>query len=281
MITDYTTTKRTGTAIRLILAEDDAINQQVTKKILTRFGYQVDVANNGSEAVTLLEKNDYALVLMDCMMPVLDGYDTTSIIRNQASNVRNHAIPVIALTGNAYKEYRDGCLAAGMNDFLAKPIDIADLLTMLEKWLPADASPEYAQPIVQKAVMNEYGTPSPCHDVFDRPDFVKRNLDNFVLSRSIAMVFVDSRPEYFLSICAALESQDIDGLIKASHKLKGAAANLALPLLSETVRLIESSAISGDLGKAGQLLPELEEQFNLAESAIRRWLLSPQERDSQ
>jgi PAS domain S-box-containing protein len=124
----------TGTEIRILLVEDDPANQFATTKLLSLYGYRVDVASNGCEALTLLENNDYALVLMDCMMPVLDGYEAMAAIRNQTSNVRNHAIPVIALTANAMREDRDKCLAVGMDDYLAKPIEVAMLLAKLEKW---------------------------------------------------------------------------------------------------------------------------------------------------
>ncbi len=129
----------TDNKTRLLLAEDDATNQMVTQSILVKFGYQVDVANNGDEALWMLENNDYDLVLMDCMMPVMNGYDATAVIRDPVSSVRNHAIPVIALTANALREDRESCLAAGMNDYLCKPLDVADMLAMLEKWLPFDS----------------------------------------------------------------------------------------------------------------------------------------------
>ena len=127
---------------RILVAEDDFTNQLMTKAILEKFGYQVDVANNGDEALKLLAKNDYVLVLMDCMMPTLNGYETTAAIRNPTSTVRNHAIPVIALTANAFKEDRDTCLAAGMDDYLAKPIDVTKVLGVLKKWVPIASVPE-------------------------------------------------------------------------------------------------------------------------------------------
>ncbi|PKN13710.1 MAG: hypothetical protein CVU69_00615 [Deltaproteobacteria bacterium HGW-Deltaproteobacteria-4] len=120
---------------RILIAEDDLTNQLMIKTILGKFGYQVDVANNGAEALNLLEKADYALVLMDCMMPVLNGFETTAVIRDPTSAVRNHAIPVVALTAKAFKEDRASCLAAGMDDYLAKPIDIKKVLAVLEKWV--------------------------------------------------------------------------------------------------------------------------------------------------
>jgi len=85
------------------------------------------------------KKNDYALVLMDCMMPEMNGYEVTAVIRDPASAVRRHDIPVIALTGNAMKQDRDRCIAAGMNDHLPKPLLFPDLLAMLEKYLKGDA----------------------------------------------------------------------------------------------------------------------------------------------
>ena len=127
---------RVGTHnIRLLLAEDEPTNQLVIQSILVKSGYQVDVVSNGSEAINLLENNEYALVLMDCMMPVMNGYDATAIIRNHDSAVRNHSIPVIALTANAMSEDRERCLAAGMDDYLSKPLEMEELLAVLEKWV--------------------------------------------------------------------------------------------------------------------------------------------------
>jgi len=124
-------------SIRLLLAEDDPVSQRVVKSLLAKSGCQVDVANNGGEAVKLLEENDYALVLMDCMMPVMNGYEATAVIRDKSSKVRNHSIPVIALTAYVMQQDRDRCLAAGMDGFLAKPVKIAELLAMVDKWLRA------------------------------------------------------------------------------------------------------------------------------------------------
>ncbi len=121
--------------IRILLTEDDPIAQKVVSRLLKNCGYLVDVASNGREALTALEKTDYALVLMDCMMPEMNGYNVTAVIRDPTSAVRCHDIPVIALTGNAMMHDRDHCIAAGMDDHLSKPLLLPDLLAMLEKWL--------------------------------------------------------------------------------------------------------------------------------------------------
>lgn len=122
---------------RLLLVEDDLQNQKTLQATIRMFrsGYRVDVAGNGREALQRLEKDDYDLVLMDCMLPVVNGYEATRIIRDQASAVRNHAIPIIALTANSMREDRDACLKAGMDDYISKPLNITQLLSMLDKWL--------------------------------------------------------------------------------------------------------------------------------------------------
>jgi CheY-like chemotaxis protein len=121
--------------LRLLLAEDDPTAQSIVPKLLRNYGYLVDVAGDGREALLALENNDYALVLMDCMMPEISGYEATAVIRNPSSAVRRHDIPIIALTGNAMKGDHDRCIAAGMNDHLPKPLILNDLLLKLDYWL--------------------------------------------------------------------------------------------------------------------------------------------------
>ena len=124
-----------GNPIRILLTEDDPNAQRIVPRILKNYGYLVDVAGDGRQALLALENNDYALVLMDCMMPEMSGYEVTAVIRDPASAVLRHDIPIIALTGNAMKQDRAECIAAGMNDHLPKPLILADILAMLDKWL--------------------------------------------------------------------------------------------------------------------------------------------------
>jgi PAS domain S-box-containing protein len=251
---------------RILLAEDDPINQHMTKLFLTKSGYQVDVANDGRAALKLLEENDYAVVLMDCMMPVLSGYEATAIIRNPASAVRNHAVPVIALTANAMREDRDSCLAAGMDDYLAKPIEVAKVLGMLEKWIPLDIMPR---------AENGRGA-GPCAStivIFDKGEFVSRSMGDLQLSRYIATIFMENAPEYIEEIRIALADQDAGALRQSAHKLKGAAATMALPQLTETAYLLEEIAESDEMARATGLLPELVKRFEQALEALKELLV--------
>ena len=120
---------------RILLAEDDPNTQKILPKLLKHYGYQVDVSCNGKEALLALQNNDYDLVLMDCMMPEMSGYEVTTIVRDQTSSVLRHDIPIIALTGNAMKHDIELCTASGMNDHLSKPLILGDLLTKLDNWL--------------------------------------------------------------------------------------------------------------------------------------------------
>ena len=129
-------------ATRLLLVEDNFVNQRVAVYMLTKLGHAVDVARHGREAIDMLSKSDYALVLMDCQMPEMDGFEATRIIRDRASRVRDHDIPVIAMTANAFPDDRARALASGMNDFLAKPVDRAILSGALQKWLKPAAPAE-------------------------------------------------------------------------------------------------------------------------------------------
>ena len=256
---------------RLLLAEDDLTNQFMTRTILEKFGFIVDVANNGLEVLALLEKSDYALLLMDCMMPVMNGYETASVIRDQASVVRNHAIPIIALTANVLKDDRNRCFAAGMDDYLSKPLEVADLLAMIGKWV----SPDPARLLKACAEMASADTPLAREEIFKMSEFVKSNLGDLGVAHDVATLFIKTSPEYIDSIHLALAAKDAEPLRKSSHKLKGAAANLALLQLSESAGIIESAAAAGDLGKAEVLLPNLEQRLGEAVAELRKFLKAP------
>jgi signal transduction histidine kinase/ActR/RegA family two-component response regulator len=122
-------------AARVLLVEDNFVNQRVAVYMLVKLGHRVDVAKHGREAIDMLGKSGYDLVLMDCQMPEMDGFEATRIIRDRSSPVLDHEIPVIAMTANAFPEDRARALACGMNDFLAKPVDRPVLAGMLDKWL--------------------------------------------------------------------------------------------------------------------------------------------------
>jgi PAS domain S-box-containing protein len=126
--------------VRILLVEDHVTNQQIALIMLNKLGYRADVVANGLEALRALELINYDLVLMDCQMPEMDGFEATATIRSAESEVRNHAVPVIAMTANIMAGQREECLEAGMNDYLSKPVKSDELALLLGKWLDISAS---------------------------------------------------------------------------------------------------------------------------------------------
>ncbi len=274
-------------AIRLLLVEDDATGRFVTQSILANYGYRVDVACDGSEALELLENHDYNAVLMDCMMPGINGYDVTAVIRDQASKVRNHDIPIIALTANAFDEDRKKCLTAGMDDYLAKPLEVEKLLVMLEKWAAPRSTPVTRSDSDCRATaqISTAGNTA-LHftsktDAFEIDAFIARNQGDIRLCCDAANIFINSVPEYCGSIRAALAAKDAVALRQSAHKLKGAAANFSMPFLSDSAGSLESVAKTGDFDAAAGLVSVLEQMIEQALEAMQEQLIVPNRKDNQ
>jgi CheY-like chemotaxis protein len=135
LVTRHTVSEARRRRVRLLLAEDNAINQLVAVKMLEKMGYRVDVVANGQEALAAARDLPYDLVLMDCQMPEMDGFEATRRLRDPQSAVLDHQVPIIAMTAYAMKGDREKCLAAGMDDYLSKPVQAAQLAEVLERWL--------------------------------------------------------------------------------------------------------------------------------------------------
>lgn len=252
-------TKRTVGHSSVLLAEDDPISRMVAERFLEKYGYQVEAVPDGREAILALSRNDYDLVLMDCMMPHLDGYEATAIIRDQTSPVKRHDIPIVALTASAFKEDHDKCLAAGMNDYLSKPLSIGDFMATMNRWAPLGLQPEAGSP--QGCGCSAEGEGRRCDTsaaIFDVDTFINSHSGDLGFAGKVAKIFLDSCPYYLGSLHDALRSTDLAALGSAAHKLKGAAASFALYPLAEVASKIDAASRIQDLKAAERLMPELE-----------------------
>jgi len=247
--------KKDGAKFRILLAEDNTINQKVALKVLEKLGYHADAVANGEEAVKTLETIPYDLVFMDCQMPVMDGYEATTAIRNRHSAVRNHDILIIAMTANAMKGDREKCLAVGMNDYVSKPISPRELSDVLEKWLNPAEKKEEGKNRQAGTGDNNIGK------VFDRAALLDRLMDDEALLVDILKEFITNTPELIARLKESVEAGDTEEARRAAHTLKGSASNISAVALTETARRAEMDARNGNLDEMGNLLGSIEKDF--------------------
>ncbi len=253
-------------AVRILLAEDNLTNQQVALGILRKLGLRADTAADGAEAVAALEAQHYDLVLMDVQMPKMDGLEATRRIRDPGSAVLHHEVPIIAMTAHAMQGDRERCLAAGMDDYVTKPISPVTLAEVLDRWLPHEESaPDRvpAEPSVDDAATAAAGVP-----IFDRAGFMDRLMGDEELASTVISGFLDDAPNLISALRSCLEAGDVSGTVRQAHTIKGASATIGGEALRTVAGDIERAATNGDLGAAGERLPALESAFAHLREAI-------------
>jgi len=233
-------------ALRILVVEDNPINQQVAVGLLAKLGHRADVADDGAEAVTLVERGDYDLILMDMQMPRMDGLTATRIIRGLPGGKAE--VVIVAMTANAMSGDRDACLAAGMDDYLAKPIDRHRLAAVLERWtvkIIDSRGDDRTACVSAPVVLSEVATaPAPSAPLVD--DEVQLDLRDVLGDESFNTLLGSFRASISVrlgEIAAARDLGQYDAVAAAAHSLKGAASNLGFARLA---------AASGRLEKAGK-----------------------------
>jgi PAS domain S-box-containing protein len=267
---------------RLLLAEDNITNQQVAAAFLKKLGLRADTVANGAEALHALETLPYDLVLMDVQMPEMDGLTAAGIIRNQEREIRSGTaaqagaaaftlhpasrspLPIIAMTARAMQGDRETCLAAGMDDYVAKPITLPALASVLEKWLPPEPGPGVAPtapPPPRPAGTLEL-------PVFDVADMMVRLMDDHDLARVLAAGFVDDLPKCIAALKGDLAAGVVANVERHAHTIKGAASAISGQTLCAVAAEMEQAARAGDLATVTARLPELEAQFARLQTAL-------------
>jgi len=218
---------------RVLVVEDGVVNRKVAVELLSRAGCESDVAVDGEEAVTATARTAYDLVLMDCQMPRLDGYEATRAIRARESASGSRRVPIVALTAQAVHDDRERCLAAGMDDYLSKPIRAAALREILDRWLLAPSEPAPAGPRASGA--NE---PDMDAEVLAELRELGGTAGPEVLAE-ILTTFLREGEQRLAVLRSALDSENWHDLGRAAHALKGASATVGARGLSSSCARLE------------------------------------------
>lgn len=262
-----TDNKAERSRFRILLVEDNVVNQKVGVRMLERAGYRCDVAANGREALEAFSRIPYDLILMDCQMPVMDGYEATRQIRNR-QKPGSHT-PIIAMTAHALRGDKERCLQAGMDDYISKPVTAADLLATLARYLhtgaaaPTGASPPETDP--SPAAAPGPGDPDRANEVpvdFQRLQEIADG--NVEFKRELIDVFLTQVEERMAAIENALETGDPAGIQAEAHALKGSCASAGATKLAECARRLEQAAKEKepDLESLSELVAEFNKDFD-------------------
>jgi CheY-like chemotaxis protein len=261
------------------VAEDNLINQKLTVRMLEKLGYQADVVENGQEALAALARNSYAVVLMDCQMPIVHGLEATRLIRereqargnvelgmnNDELNIvdsppsihHSRHIPIVALTANAMSGDRERCLAAGMDDYLTKPVRKEELKGVLNRWIPVSIHPQAAPAGGARHSTN--GTDAEALPViFDAAAMLQNIGGDTALLQELIEMFLQRYQTMLEAIRAALASRDQAAVEQAAHALKGTAGNLCASEVVLSAGQLEALGRLGTLVEGPMIYTQLE-----------------------
>ena len=240
--------------MKILLAEDNAVNRKLATALLQKRGHQVVATENGREALNALERENFDLVLMDIQMPVLDGLDAIHAIRAKEQSSGSH-LPIIALTAHAMKGDRERCLAAGADEYVTKPIRTPDLLAAIDRATNAEVT--LANPAPPLAASHPTGPP-----VLDFAAALDRVEGDRELLEELMGMFAAECSHDIAEIRKSLEARDMGLLERLAHTLKGASASLAAGRVADAASALEKQARTGVVGDAEQLLETLLGEIN-------------------
>jgi CheY-like chemotaxis protein/HPt (histidine-containing phosphotransfer) domain-containing protein len=244
---------KSGLSRKILVAEDNPINQAVIREVLSELGYEADLVDDGLLALAALEREAYPLVLIDCQMPELDGYGAAREIRRREEGARR--TPLIAVTAHAFEGERQKALSAGMDDYVTKPISGAVLGEVIQRWWPKSLSRE---PPSNDALASLDAPLAPAADepVPALDPSVRRSV-------AVANIFLKYVPEQVTSIGRALDTDDQSTLKSAAHKLKGSCLAVGVPRMAELCATLEEGT-----GNAHAAFAELRSVFAQAEREL-------------
>ena len=250
----------------VLLAEDHPVNQRVAVGMLERLGYRVDVVPNGRETVAALSRVPYTAVLMDVQMPEMDGYEATREIRRLEEGSARRT-PVIAMTANAMRGDREKALAAGMDDYLSKPVRLEDLAEMLARWTGEQKVESDPAPGASGHYVASTGSPSGGGTTLN-PEMVERLRE--LANPEMVKAFVEDVPVQLAALRRALEHGDARSVEETAHRLRGGSGYMGATRMLQMCDELEAAGASEDLDRTRQLVASLEAEFQGVRSALER-----------
>ena len=268
---------------RILIVEDDTVNQKVTSKMLEILGYTNDIAANGLLAIEAMARNSYNLIFMDCQMPEMDGFEVTKRIRkiekglDSQMPIKGHKrhVPIIALTANAMQGDKERCQRAGMDDYLSKPLKQTDLEKILNLWLKGDRQ-------IERQMKGISSHPShattPKNDPFTSSVIVSEPIDPKIFNnlkvlmgeglKDLIAIFIDDTEMLIGNIIDAIEKQDMEKLGMFSHRLKSSSANVGALILSKICKSLEEYSHSNENVDYNEIASRLKEEYSRAKAEL-------------
>jgi PAS domain S-box-containing protein len=257
--------------LRILLAEDDAVNQAVAVGMLEKRGHQVVVARNGREALAAWEREPFDLVLMDQQMPEMDGFEATAVIRGREAGSGRHT-PIIALTAHAMKGDRERCLEAGMDGYLAKPLQAQGLLRVMAEVLPpARWGRDRPKGAPSQETESRRPVTPPAEEPFDRAEALARLGGDELLLRQAVQGFLACWGSDWASVRTAVADQDFAAAVVQAHKLKGRVGYFSQRAVTAAGAL-EQAARDRDAGRANSACALLGDELQVLAGALQTWL---------
>jgi CheY-like chemotaxis protein len=245
---------------KVLVAEDNVVNQKIVFRILTELGFQTDAVSNGKEAVEKIKNSNFAAVLMDVQMPELNGMEATRLIRNLQNSQRN--VPIIALTAHALKGDKEKCLEAGMNDFISKPVNATELSRVLDSWVNLQVGLKVKKQIEIK----------PQDGIFDLQRFTEMSLGDVDFQRDLLMDYFEDLDQRINKLDELLDRRELEKIVKEIHTIKGSSFSLGAMRIGEEALGIELSGKNNDWESVSQRIQTLKSAFGQTKEVVKHLL---------
>jgi CheY-like chemotaxis protein len=264
IVTRHCLTERRRQSLRILLAEDNPINRKVALGVLERAGFRLEVACHGREAVERATAERFDLILMDCQMPGMSGCEATKEIRRVEAESGRPRAAIVAMTAGADAESRDGCLAAGMDDFISKPVVAQNLIALVDKFASAAPTESPRRKPAPKRRRDSPAQPPPV----DLDYLRQMTMDDLETEAEVIRSFIDESPKMLDAVRRALGAHQFDALARTAHKFRGACGALGARELHRLFGAIERGAVDNNLLVAEQMILSAESELRRALEAF-------------